>query len=231
MAKSFRILVTTIKTNVRIYAYKRLARILARLGSLRPGRWARQVRVRHLETLARRSDRRHQPEAGPDGVRLLLSTEAGAYLRHLRRLDPEARRRRYSRLVDDRDLARFVVGIDWSRTLIAGYFEDGTLRGAAQLAWPDLAWLDGAAEMAVEVEADWRRRGIARSLMRRVATEARLRGLASILFFAQADNEPMLELARDMDAPLKLMGSDVEGRIALAGRPRPAAQFFGGRAI
>lgn len=169
--------------------------------------------------------------AGRSAVRPLLSTEAGAYLDHLIRLDPESRRHRFGRPIGDQDLARFVAEIDWSRALVLAHIEDGMVRGAAHLAWPDVEWLGGDGELAVAVEGRWRRGGIGRGLLERATSEARARGLAGIMFFTQSDNEPMLALARHFDAPLSYIGREVEGRVPLTIPPAARPRYFAGMAV
>lgn len=168
---------------------------------------------------------------GRTAVRPLLSTEAGAYLAHLIRLDPQSRRHRFGRPIDNGTLARFIADIDWSRALVLAHIEDGVVRGAAHLAWPDVEWLGGDGELAVAVEEPRRRRGIGRGLLERATSEARARGLAGILFFTQADNEAMLALARHFDAPLSYFGRDVEGRVPLTVPPGVRPRYFAGMAV
>ena len=167
--------------------------------------------------------RHGRPRAG--AVRPLGAADAAAYVAHLRRLDPESRRRRFSRPVDDRFLERFVAAIDWARALVLGYVEDGKVRGVVQLAWPDVAWLKGAAELAIQVEAGWRRLGIGTALLASARRRAREGGLPGIVFFAQADNEPMLRLARKLGAPLKHHGGEVEGALGLGSDDRATGIF------
>jgi ribosomal protein S18 acetylase RimI-like enzyme len=165
-------------------------------------------------------------------IRPLLSTEAGAYLAHLVRLDPDSRRHRFGRPIDDRELTSFVAATDWSRALVLAHIEAGVVRGAAHLAWPDIAWLGGDGELAVAVEGAWRRRGIGRSLLERATAEARARGLAGIMFFTQTDNEAMLSLARYFDAPLTRIGHEIEGRVPLALPPAAVrARYYAGMAV
>jgi GNAT superfamily N-acetyltransferase len=168
---------------------------------------------------------------GESALRPLLSTEAWAYLAHLVRLDPESRRHRFGRPIDNKTLTRFVAEIDWSRALVLAHIEDGTVRGAAHLAWPDVEWLGGDGELAVAVEHAWRRRGIGRVLLERATSEGRARGLAGILFFTQADNEAMLALARHFDAPLSFFGRDVEGRVPLTIPPAARPHYYAGMAV
>lgn len=171
------------------------------------------------------------PVPAAPAIRPLLSVEAGAYLAHLIRLDPESRRLRFARPIDNRSLSDFVATIDWSRALVLAYIEDGVVRGAAHLAWPDIEWLAGDGELAVAVEQSWRRRGIGRDLLDRATGEARARGLAGIMFFTQADNQAMLALAGGLNAPISYFGRDVEGRVALDAPPAARPLFYAGMAV
>ena len=219
------------KTNVRLENDAPFSRVWRGLGSI--GRSSRQPEPEPAPGAeATETGLVRLPwEASQSGVRPLLSLEAGAYLAHLVRLDPESRRHRFGRPIADRELARFVAGIDWSRALVLAHVEEGMVRGAAHLAWPDIEWLGGDGELAVAVEAPWRRRGIGRRLLERATGEARARGLAGILFFTQADNEAMLALARHFDAPLSFLGRDVEGRVPLAVPPTARPRYYAGMAV
>jgi GNAT superfamily N-acetyltransferase len=219
----------TKKTNVRIDSRAPLARLRDRLGLRCPkrGRCSGARLVEGLETSAGGPAQ----SAGQGVIRPLLSIEAEAYLAHLTRLDPESRRQRFARPVDDRTLARFVAAIDWSRALVLAHIEEGRVRGAAHLAWPDIAWLGGDGELAVAVEQDWRRGGIGGRLLERAAGEARARALAGIVFFSQTDNAPMLALARRFEAPLSLYGDEVEAHIALTAPMPDRPRVFAGMAV
>jgi GNAT superfamily N-acetyltransferase len=216
-----------LETNVRSKNHTRFASLRRALASI--GRWRRPARA------GKAADPglvQLNLGAAQTVVRPLLSTEAGAYLAHLIRLDPDSRRHRFARPINDRDLARFVATTDWSRALVLAHIEAGVVRGAAHLAWPDIAWLGGDGELAVAVEEPWRRAGIGRGLLERATGEARARGLAGIMFFTQTDNEAMLALARYFDAPLTRIGHEIEGRVPLA--PPPAAvrpRYFAGMAV
>jgi GNAT superfamily N-acetyltransferase len=218
-----------LKTNVRIEDGAPLARWwrgLVRLGSA-----GRQRETGRSAAAGDPGLVRFDWAPGETVIRPLLSTEAGAYLAHLVRLDEESRRHRFGRPVADRELARFVASTDWERALVLAHIEDGAVRGAAHLAWPDIEWLGRDGELAVAVEAAWRRRGIGRTLLERATGEARARGLAGIMFFTQADNEAMLSLARRLEAPLSYVAREVEGRVPLAPLPAARPRYFAGMAV
>jgi RimJ/RimL family protein N-acetyltransferase len=62
--------------------------------------------------------------------------------------------------------------------------DDGTVRGTGTLAWHD----DGTPEIALLVEDAWFRRGVGRSLIDRLAGDARRSGAAVIVARVQGDN-------------------------------------------
>ena len=159
----------------------------------------------------------------PGSIRPLTPEDSQTLAAHLRRLDSTARRRRFGLDVNDGFIDRYATGIDWEHAFVLGYFEGGALRGAVEAAWPAVDWLDGAAEIAVQIEAGWRRRGIASALLRAASRLARARGIAGIFFSALAENEPLRRLVRRFGVPAVLVGTEIEGRIALspaaAGRP------------
>jgi GNAT superfamily N-acetyltransferase len=156
----------------------------------------------------------------PGAIRPLTPEEGGALAEHLRRLDNDARRRRFGLAVGDGFIDGYARGIDWQRAFVLGYFEGGELRGAVEVAWPAVEWLDGAAEIAVQIEAGWRRRGIASALLRAASRLARARGIAGIFFSSLAENEPLRRLVGRFGVPIALVGSELEGRAAL--NPAPA---------
>ena len=157
----------------------------------------------------------HLPDDLRGAIRSLAPEEGGALAEHLRRLDGTSRRRRFGLAVGDGFIDRYARGIDWQRAFVLGYFEGGTLRGAVEAAWPAADWLDGAAEIAVQIEAGWRRRGIASALVKAALRRARGRGITGIFFTALAENEPLRRLVGRLGVPVALVGSELEGRMAL----------------
>lgn len=151
----------------------------------------------------------------PGAIRLLDPREGPALAEHLRRLDGPARRRRFGLEVGDGFIDRYASSIDWERAFVLGYFEAGALRGAVEAAWPAAAWLDGAAEIAVQVEAGWRRRGVASALLKAASGITRARGIAGIFFSALAENEPLRRLIDRLGVPFALVGTEIEGRMPL----------------
>lgn len=151
----------------------------------------------------------------PRGLRSLGWGDAGALCDHLLRLHPDDRRARFAHPASDRRIERYVREIDWSRSLVVGWHEDGVLRAAVQAHWPDVAWLDGNAELAVSVERAWQRRGIASALVPLTALSARTRRLPGLYLTAQTDNEAVRRLSRRLGTPLRREGDGVEGFMPL----------------
>ena len=155
------------------------------------------------------------PGGFPGAIRPLAPEERRTLTAHLCRLDNNSRRRRFGLEVSDGFIDRYARSIDWDRAFVLGYFEGGVLRGAVEAAWPAVDWLDGAAEIAVQVEADWRRRGVASALLRAASRLALARGIAGIFFSALAENDPLRPLISRFGIPVALVGTELQGRLPL----------------
>ena len=156
-------------------------------------------------------------------IRQLQPGDARALLRHLFRLSRDDRRRRFGASVPDAFVTAYVRRIDWQRTVIVAWVEGSHVRGAAALAWPRVRWLDGGADIAVEVEPDWRRQGIADALLREAVAAARQHKVPAISFSTLADNQPIKRLAQRYGARMTRLGAEIEGRIRLGSRVPPGA--------
>ena len=147
--------------------------------------WATDPTIDGGAPLAHRTSAPMMPGRGDrtppnDGIGRLEMDHARGYLDHLLRLSNEDRRLRFAHSAPDRMIARSIERIDWETTSLFGWIEDGVLRGVVHLAWPDVSWLEGAAELAVSVEAGWQRRGIGRRLVEEAVADARQRRLPAI---------------------------------------------------
>ncbi|MEL6978516.1 MAG: hypothetical protein AAGM38_07560 [Pseudomonadota bacterium] len=98
----------------------------------------------------------------PHGVyRSLWSWEAAEYAAHLLRLDPAARRRRFHGAVSDDLLAEHAAhALASGDVRVIGWFKDGVLRGAVEIAFYD-APAGREAEAAFAVEQHDRGHGVA----------------------------------------------------------------------
>lgn len=97
--------------------------------------------------------------------------------------------------------------IDRDRQVI-GWFEDGVLRGAAEL-----CFAGDTAEAAFSVEGPWRRLGIGRGLMERVLRRAASRGVDEVTVVTSRSNRGMMRLARSYDATFEADWNEVEGHV------------------
>ena len=142
-------------------------------------------------------------------VRRLYKPDLAAFADHLIRLDPDTRYNRYGLQVSDDYLKSYAELCFKSGSLVYGYFEDGLIRGAAELrvfASKEQP-LQKAAEGAFSVEIPWRRRGIGTELMGHVVLAARNRSVT-----------------KKFEADLEFEHNDVTGH--LVARPPSALSYF-----
>lgn len=159
-------------------------------------------------------------------VRRLYRPDLPAFGAHLIRLDPETRYDRFGLQVSDDYLRHYAELCFAPSALTYGWFEDGVIRGAAELrvvdGAEDAARRDG--EAAFSVERDWRRRGIGSELMGHVVLAARNRRIGKLTIFCLRRNRAMLALARKFEADLAFDLTDVTGR--LTSRPPDALSLW-----
>ncbi len=148
-------------------------------------------------------------------VRRLYRSDLPGFCDHLIRLDPETRYNRFGLHASDEYLRRYAALCFAPGSLTYGFFQDGLVRGAAELhvfAAHD-APLHRDAEAAFSVEQDWRRRSIGTELMRHIVLAARNRSIGKLTIFCMRSNGAMLRLAKKFEAELKFEVSDVTGRL------------------
>jgi GNAT superfamily N-acetyltransferase len=157
-------------------------------------------------------------------VRTLTQREELPLLRdHLLRLDSESRHDRFNGFLDDAFIDGYAARCADDGTVITGYFEDGMIRGAAELhapQSPDSQSSDALPEIAFSVERDVRRRGVGTSLFRRVIEQARAKGYKGLRITAGADNHAMRALARKFGAHLSFRHGESTGTIDLTKQPQ-----------
>ena len=144
----------------------------------------------------------------PGIIRRLWATDVSSLKAHLRRLDPESRRSRFSMAVSDDFLDRYGDASFKLDGVVYGYFEDGDLRAVAELR-PLGDHHIAEMEAAFSVERPWRRKGVAAALFRRIIDAARRRGKRYLYTTCLATNEGMKALARKFEGELTLDGTDV----------------------
>ena len=157
-------------------------------------------------------------------VRTLTARELPLLREHLLRLDRDSRRDRFNGSLDDNFVARYAVKCVNDGTIIIGYFEDGVVRGAAELHQPDLS-PDSLPEIAFSVEACVRRQGVGSILFTRLISKARSLGYDKLRITTGAQNDAMRALANKFGAHLSFRHGESTGNIDLTqqlpGAPSP----------
>lgn len=159
-------------------------------------------------------------------VRRLYQPDLPLFRDHLLRLDADTRYNRFGLQVTDTYLSDYAELCFEPGTITYGYFEDGMIRGAAELrlypAKDDPNRKE--AEAAFSVERDWRRRGIGTEMMGQIVLVARNRQVKTLTIFCLRRNKAMLALARKFEADLKFEMNDVTGH--LEARPPTALSLW-----
>jgi GNAT superfamily N-acetyltransferase len=160
-------------------------------------------------------------------VRRLYRPDLALFRDHLIRLDAETRYDRFGLQVSDDYLGQYAELCFKPGASTYGYFEDHSIRGAAELrVFP--ASEAGAghrnAEAAFSVERPWRRRGIGTDLMGQIVLVARNRRVDMLTIFCLRHNQAMLNLARKFETDLTFEMNDVTGH--LVARPPSALSLL-----
>ena len=154
-------------------------------------------------------------------VRTLRQQEELPLLRdHLLRLDPVSRHDRFHGFMDDGFIERYAAKCADDGTVIIAYFENGVVRGAAELHPPDQS-PDSLPEIAFSVEASVRRQGVGSVLFKKLIAEARLKGYHSLRITTGAQNRPMRALASKFGAHLTFRRGESTGTIDLKPQSQP----------
>ncbi|TAI65189.1 GNAT family N-acetyltransferase [Bradyrhizobium sp. Leo170] len=155
-------------------------------------------------------------------VRTLSQSELPLLRDHLLRLDRTSRYDRFHGFMDDGFIKRYAEKCASDGTVIIAYFENGTVRGAAELHPPEQS-PDGEPEIAFSVERAARRKGVGSILFRKLIAEAQARGYRSLRITTGAQNEAMRTLASKFGAKLTFRHGESTGSIDLArhGQPEP----------
>ncbi|MEO8319934.1 MAG: GNAT family N-acetyltransferase, partial [Bradyrhizobium sp.] len=130
------------------------------------------------------------------------------------RLDRTSRHDRFHGFMDDSFIERYAEKCADDGTTIIAFFEDGVVRGAAELHPPDQS-PDSLPEIAFSVEASVRRRGVGSILFRKLITEARAKGYQNLRITTGAQNNAMRALANKFGAHLTFRYGESTGSIDL----------------
>lgn len=143
--------------------------------------------------------------------RTLWNWEKPDYVAHLIRLDSECRRLRFHGAMSDERLARHADHVfSHDDVDVVGWFKDGVLRGAAEVAV--FATASGReAEAAFAIEYAYRRNGVGRALMERAALHARNLGATDLHIATDRENRAMIGLARSCGATFEINDTEADG--------------------
>lgn len=152
----------------------------------------------------------HAGEAEPVAIRPLGADQLTLFRDHLLRLPPECRGARFGMRVGDRFIRQYVTTARALSTTIIAYIEDHTVRGTAELR---PVGDSRSAEVALSVEAPWRRKGVGTSLMHQLIDTAAHQDVHHIYFRFLAGNVAMKSLAAKFTMDMALDDIDLVGKI------------------
>src|ERR1700716_3905298 len=145
---------------------------------------------------------------------------------HLLRLDRNSRHDRFHGFMDDSFIERYAEKCANDGTTIIAFFEDGVVRGAAELHPPDQS-PDSLPEIAFSVEASARRQGVGSILFQKLIAEARAKGYQALRITTGAQNQAMRALAHKFGARLTFRQGESTGTIDLKQQPQPELAKLG----
>jgi GNAT superfamily N-acetyltransferase len=158
-------------------------------------------------------------------VRTLSQHEELPLLRnHLLRLDRASRHDRFHGFTDDSFIEGYAEKCASDGTIVIAYFQDGVVRGAAELHPPEQS-PDSLPEIAFSVEAPSQRRGVGSFLFRQLIAEARAKGYRKLRITTGAQNVAMRALANKFGAHLTFSQGESTGTIDVIkhGQPQSAS--------
>ncbi|PWC33591.1 GNAT family N-acetyltransferase [Azospirillum sp. TSO35-2] len=147
-------------------------------------------------------------------IRKIMPTELPLYRAHLLRLDRADRYARFTGTLSDDAVERHCAAIDWGRTTLVGAFLNGELRGAVELCGDRILW-PNQAEFGISVEKELQGKGVGSTLVRRVLTVARNRGVRHVHMMCMAGNVRMRALARRFGGRLALDCGEITAQFEL----------------
>jgi RimJ/RimL family protein N-acetyltransferase len=142
-------------------------------------------------------------------IRRVLSFDSSKFAELLLSLSPEDRRFRFTGMVRDEIVQRYVDDMKWRSLCVYGMFDrDGALLGAVEL-----VPTKSGTELAIEVRSTHQGQGIGSALMHRAMVHAKVRGLKKLQILCASDNAAMQRLARGVGMDLTHEYGEVEGRL------------------
>jgi GNAT superfamily N-acetyltransferase len=159
-----------------------------------------------------------RPAAHSSTVRVLSARELPLFRDHLLRLDRDSRHDRFNGALDDDFLTSYAARCVSDGTIIIAYFENGMVRGAAELHQPDLS-PGSLPEIAFSVETAVRRQRVGTMLFTKLIEKARSLGYPTLRITTGAQNDAMRALARKFGARLTFRHGESTGNIDIPPLP------------
>ena len=147
--------------------------------------------------------------------RKLFPSETATLCSHFVRLSPEERSLRFMGALSDEAVMEYCEGLDWFRTVVIGYFDEGVLRGSAEVNIPD-GRFPILCEVAISVETAWQHHGVATELLRRALVIARNRSVRGLHITCYGHNYRMQHIAEKFGARFRCTGGESEADIPMA---------------
>jgi GNAT superfamily N-acetyltransferase len=154
-------------------------------------------------------------------VRTLSQHEELPLLRdHLLRLDRASRHDRFHGFIDDSSIVRYAEKCADDGTIVIAYFEEGVVRGLAELHAPQQS-PGSLPEIAFSVETPARRRGVGSFLFRQLIAEARAKCYRKLRITTGAQNVAMRALANKFGAQLTFSQGESTGTVDVIKQDQP----------
>jgi len=160
-------------------------------------------------------DRKWMKRMSPIGVvvQKVVAFQRGEITRHLQRLSPQDRRRRFGTYMSDDAIEHYVTGIDFARDKVFGIFDPVlALTGVVHLALgPD----GGTAELGLSVDPEHRGKGYGYTLLNRGKLHAQNLGYKKLYMHCLAENQIMIHLARKAGMQVVTESGEADAHVAL----------------
>jgi RimJ/RimL family protein N-acetyltransferase len=147
-------------------------------------------------------------------VQKVVAFQREKITRHLQRLSPQDRRRRFGTYMNDEAIERYVAGIDFARDKVFGIFDsDLALMGVVHLA---LGPGGGTAELGLSVDPEHRGKGYGYALLTRGKLHAQNLGFKKLYMHCLAENQIMIHLARKAGMHVVTESGEADAHVALS---------------
>lgn len=149
-------------------------------------------------------------------IRSLGANHRARILKHLLALDTRDRYLRFGYAAQDKQIERYVEGLNFDRDDIFGiYNRKLELIAMAHLAYANDQRFDSCAEFGVSVLPAARGKGYGARLFERAAMHASNDGVRMLFIHALSENDAMLKIARNAGATVEKDGNESEAFLTL----------------